>query len=331
MKVVCFDCPKCGRDEKANAVTKRLNTKIKNELVKYNANFFICKSCGNEFEDGKTTNHNLLLVRDEYRKKNGLLTSMEISQIRKKYGLSQADFSLALGWGEVTITRYESKQIQDNTYDMVLRMVDKNPAILLKILEKNKNNFSTEKYELIRNNIKNSAKKTVDMNGPLEEATHIYEFYDECITQEEVAEFDAKKLNSIIGLILSKVKGAYRNQLIYMLWYIDYLYFKSFGRTATGLVYEKVHFEIVPKAIENILFFPAINRKEEFCKNGDVSFYYTKSDNFEKDEIEGELEKIINNVVKYFEAKSIKEITDQIRNEKPYIDTGDNEIIRFDN
>ena len=88
----------------------------------------------------------MLVARDAYRKNNHLLTSNEIAEIRKKYKLSQADFSLALGWGEVTVTRYESKQIQDSTYDTILRLVDKDPFMFLKILESNRNVFTEEKY-----------------------------------------------------------------------------------------------------------------------------------------------------------------------------------------
>ena len=46
----------------------------------------------------------------------GLLTSDEIVAIRESHGLSQADLAKLLGWGEATISRYESKAIQDEAY-----------------------------------------------------------------------------------------------------------------------------------------------------------------------------------------------------------------------
>lgn len=46
----------------------------------------------------------------------GLLTSDEIVAIRESYGLSQVDLAKLLGWGEATISRYESKAIQDEAY-----------------------------------------------------------------------------------------------------------------------------------------------------------------------------------------------------------------------
>lgn len=40
----------------------------------------------------------------------------EIVAIRESYGLSQVDLAKLLGWGEATISRYESKAIQDEAY-----------------------------------------------------------------------------------------------------------------------------------------------------------------------------------------------------------------------
>ena len=44
--------------------------------------------------------------------------------------MSQSDLALILGWGEVTITRYETKEIQNEKYDAVLRKIKDNPYLL---------------------------------------------------------------------------------------------------------------------------------------------------------------------------------------------------------
>ena len=74
----------------------------------------------NEFATGKMENNNLLNARNAYRKSHGLLTSDQIVAIREMYGLSQVDLARLLGWGEATISRYESKAIQDEAYDNIL-------------------------------------------------------------------------------------------------------------------------------------------------------------------------------------------------------------------
>lgn len=67
-------------------------------------------------------NGNLLNARNSYRRAHDLLTSDQIVAIRELYGLSQVDLAKLLGWGEATISRYESKAIQDEAYDTMLHV-----------------------------------------------------------------------------------------------------------------------------------------------------------------------------------------------------------------
>lgn len=91
--------------------------------------------------------------------KKDLLTSKEIKDIRKKYDLTQSELAYLLNLGEVTITRYETKQIQDASVDNMLRELNDNPLLALKLLEKNKNKF--KRYEEIENKIKEIIDKNV--------------------------------------------------------------------------------------------------------------------------------------------------------------------------
>ena len=58
-----------------------------------------------------------------------------------------------LGWGESTISRYESKAIQDDTYDKILRMIDSNPMEMMSFLNKNRPSFSSLRYISIKDKI----------------------------------------------------------------------------------------------------------------------------------------------------------------------------------
>ena len=91
------------------------------------------------------TNANLLNARNAYRVNHGLLTSDEIVAIRENYGLSQVDPCKITRWGEATISRYESKAIQDEAYDTMLRLIKDNPLIALEFLKKNAVKFSAQK------------------------------------------------------------------------------------------------------------------------------------------------------------------------------------------
>ncbi len=99
----------------------------------------------NEFETASMTNENLLNARNAYREKHGLLTSNEIVKIREGYGLSQVELARMLGWGEATVSRYESNSIQDDAYDTMLRIIKDNPLQALEFLKRNESKFSDTK------------------------------------------------------------------------------------------------------------------------------------------------------------------------------------------
>ncbi|MDO5157178.1 MAG: type II toxin-antitoxin system MqsA family antitoxin, partial [Eubacteriales bacterium] len=141
-------CPLCDKTHEIEE-RKRLTTiTLKGEEVTYEERFYFCANADedeNEFETGVMTNENLLNARNAYRIKKGLLTSYEIVEIREGYGLSQVDLAKLLGWGEATISRYESKAIQDEAYDTMLRLVKDNPLQALEFLKKNEHKFSPMK------------------------------------------------------------------------------------------------------------------------------------------------------------------------------------------
>ncbi len=329
MERVNISCPFCGKDDKIYLVKQKTSVKIKEQLVEYKEEIYKCESCGEEFEDGKLTSLNLLSARDAYRKKNNLLTSSQIAQIRKGFNLSQADFSLALGFGEVTITRYETKQIQDSTYDMILRMVQKSPFMLLQILEKNKNNFTEERYKIVEENIRNSIKQNLAQETEIEKMKNKYIVYNEPTKENGYTILDVNKLNNIIGIVLSKVNCMYKVQLMKTLWYIDYIYYEKSGKSATGLVYEHRKMGALPIGNNELLYLSAINIQEEYYSNGNMGYKISLNDKFELSKVSKELEEIIEMVVKKFKNKSAKEIIEYMHNEEAYLQTKENEIIPF--
>ncbi len=86
-----------------------------NEMVTYNES-------GEQIYDRENEMKNFIELYDLYKKEKGLLTSFEIKKIREKYNLKQKDFSLLLGFGEITIHRYENGTIQTESSDNLMKM-----------------------------------------------------------------------------------------------------------------------------------------------------------------------------------------------------------------
>ena len=140
IRKIHMDCPLCDKTHEIEERKRLATITLKGDKVTYEERFYFCANAyedENEFETGSMTNANLLNARNAYRVKHGLLTSDEIVAIRESYGLSQVYLSRLLCWGEATISRYESKAIQDEAYDTMLRFIKDNPLKALEFLKKN--------------------------------------------------------------------------------------------------------------------------------------------------------------------------------------------------
>ena len=102
LRVVKRYCPLCDKEHEVEERERLSSINIKGECVKYKEVYFECKETNeeeNEFVSAKMMDENLLRSRDVYRKEHNMLTSLEIKQIRQKYGVTQAEFSYMLGLG----------------------------------------------------------------------------------------------------------------------------------------------------------------------------------------------------------------------------------------
>ena len=91
-KKVIEYCPYCECEHELDYIEKLDKVVIKKEEIEYESHYFYCDKHPEEdegFVTGKMMDENLLRARNAYRNKHGLLTSDEIVDIRKKYGLSQ--------------------------------------------------------------------------------------------------------------------------------------------------------------------------------------------------------------------------------------------------
>lgn len=73
------------------------------------------------------------------------MTTNEIKLIRKKYEMSQKEFSKILGLEETTICKLENGSIQTKDVDAVIRLSEE-PDTMYNMLVKNKPNFNEEEY-----------------------------------------------------------------------------------------------------------------------------------------------------------------------------------------
>ena len=332
LKKVVMDCPVCGKNHEVSLIEKETTTMIKGESIRHN---IVCYCCENEndedekyFSNGKMFNDNLSIARNEYRIKHNLMLPSDIISMREKYRITQIELSRMIGLGDVTIARYESKAIQDEVYDMLLKKINDSPYFALECLKRNKAKFSIDRYNEIEQNIVNC---TDEINERIsrENLEIKYIDYDKETIYNGYKLLDIDKLEVVISYIALYVKELYKVKLMKMLWYIDSLYFKKFGKSLTGLIY--LHRELGALPIGHYQIIGLHNVKIEEIERDDYTSYKILPNYSINTEIIISNEKqIIDEVINKFIRFSANEIVKFMHDEVAYKNTINGEIISYE-
>lgn len=327
-----MNCPICDNVHFLEKRKRETQGVVKGEIVDYEEIFYTCPASNeeeNEFVPAAVMDQNLLRARDSYRKIKGLLTSNEIAEIRNFYELTQSEFSNLLGWGDVTVTRYESKNIQDETYDNLMRMARENPLFTLQSLEKHKAKFTEDKYRKIRSKVVKRVEDLGIQYLKIQEINSIYAKYNEESDYNGYKLLDLNKLASVIGYFANFSSYLYKVKLMKLLWYADAVHFKRYGRSITGLVYRHMPYGALPLGYDEIIHLPTVKVQEEITHD-DISYKILPNaevniSNFTLEELN-----VLEMITSKFKDYRAKEIVDYMHQEKVYKETEPYHIISFE-
>lgn len=332
IRKVHMNCPICDKIHEVEERKRFSTITIKGEKVNYEERFYFCANADedeNEFETGSMTNQNLLNARNAYRVQHGLLTSGEIVAIRESYGLSQVDLARLLGWGEATVSRYESKAIQDEAYDTMLRLIKDNPLQALEFLKKNSNKFSGLK----RVEIKEKIVEKLDSYG--KEYLSRQAFESEYVSFEEPSDsngfalLNIDKIEAAISYIAKNISNLFKVKLMKMLWYADSLSCKISGCAMTGLVYRHNNMGALPIGHYSLMSLENVNVQEEASFSYDSMFHFYPNEDMDYSVLSAEDKKVLDTVIRKFKNYSTDEIVAYMHEERAYQETKSGEIIPF--
>lgn len=331
IRKIKMECPLCDKIHEIEERTRIAKTIIKGEEVCYEEIYYLCLNSDeeeNEFVTGKMENNNLLNARNVYRSSHHLLTSDEIVAIRELYGLSQADLAKLLGWGGATISRYESKAIQDDAYDNMLRIVRDNPLVVLELLQKNGEQFTNTKKASIRQRIMENLDEEGREFLQRKALESEYVEYENLCDENGMMRLDITKLEVIISYYASRIMKLYKVKLMKMLWYADSLCYKLYGHSMTGLVYCHEGMGALPIGHYKIGGLQKVNMEEEF-DGENIKYRFLPNQNLDEAFLTGEEREILDMVINKFKSYNASQIIDYMHDETAYKKTVDKEIIPF--
>jgi len=322
-------CPTCLIND-SKIISKKETFDVKGDKIDITSNVRICNKCGQEIFDEELDSANLERAYAIYRKRCGLMTPDEIREIREKYRLSQRAFGKILGWGEITIHRYETGAIQDEAHNNILELL-KNPENMKAMLLKNKDKLNASQYkkamaavnQMLYENPNSALFSHINDTLQMKPAD-IYSGYKK---------FDLEKFLNTILFFSTKDNELYKTKLNKYLFYFDFLTFKHTTVSATGSRYKKYPYGPVPEDYDLLLW---IAEKESYVEILPTQKYdYTgeiikpladyDEDIFTEDEF-----KILNKILNMFIDKTAAVASQISHDEEGYKQTKDRELISYE-
>lgn len=325
-----IECPLCGELHLVDRRERTATTIIKSEKVKYQEEYYVCENSEegeNEFIPSKVMDANLLAARDAYRNAHGMFTSQDIINLRNRYGLTQRELAKLLGWGEATVSRYERKQIQDVTYDDVLHVVSKDAFEAKQFLIRNRSSFEEPRYFELAALIDNDVEHTSSdyLTRKLLESRYL-EFQDSP-SLTGGTQLDLDKVCNMIAFFASHCVGLFKVKLMKLLWYTDALFFKEYGQSMSGLVYQHMTMGALPVGHYELM--SLVPHEELYDDFEFASYRILPTEQYDESQFTDDELRILNRVFAKFGEYSGKDLAEYMHKEVAYIQTADHAYIPY--
>ena len=325
-------CPYCKKEVEYK-IEKRDVKEFRGIEINSYENVAVCKECHQDLYVNEIEEKNNERIYEIYREKANIIKPQDIVQLREKYDISQRELTSILGFGKMTINRYERGGVPTKSQsDYIKLLIENDNKFVEKVKESYKNgNINEKTYGKIVSeelNINISKEEVQDnirkyLKFVLSRKPDIYNGYKV---------LDIEKIENIISYIASKVKNLTITSLNKYLWYIDMLSFNQRSIAITGLTYQNQKFgpTIVDKKYDEIsLLDDKYTREDIETENGNTTKIISNG-NYNLDKITDSEKKIIDAIIKMLKNKSVTDISEMSHREDGWKKTKRFERISFE-
>ncbi|MCD7808604.1 MAG: DUF4065 domain-containing protein [Erysipelotrichaceae bacterium] len=144
-------CINCRKETEYFLQKKNIIKTIKNKEYRFNVTIAQCSECHEEMNIQGLIDKNIQEIDEQYRAYEGIVSISDIYKLMHIYKLGKAPLSLALGFGEITITRYLSGQIPSKEYSDIIRLALSSPTYMKKLLIQNKDKIAESSFNKAMN------------------------------------------------------------------------------------------------------------------------------------------------------------------------------------
>ncbi len=215
-------CIECRKETEYLLQKKDIVKTIRDKAYTFSITVAVCAECGEEMSIPGLIDKNVQEVDKQYREVEGLVTIEDIEKLMIIYKIGKAPLSLALGFGEVTISRYLEGQVPSKEYSDIVKAALASPAYMKQKLIENREKLTDTAY-----------KKAVAAADSIES---LFSVSDKML---RVIAYVFKKLEEVTPLMLQKL--LYFIQGVYSVLYGKPIYAEDCRAWIHGPVYPEVY------------------------------------------------------------------------------------------
>ncbi|MBF4509335.1 MAG: DUF4065 domain-containing protein [Aeromicrobium sp.] len=224
-------CPECLRATDYDVVERQETHCVRGEEIVVDAQVAVCRRCGQDIGLSELDDQTYGAAYAIYRSRHDLLQPEQIRAIRSKYGLGQKAFARLLGWGDVTLARYEGGSLQSDSHDTQLRLAE-NPQTVRELLTRNGARLSPDQQAVVSERLQELSPE-----------------YEALLAREDAASYSGfshvRKLEEMVVFFSSQPK-TWRTKLNKLLFYADFLHHRRFDHSISGARYVRMQYGPVP-------------------------------------------------------------------------------------
>ncbi len=240
-------CPICEEEHDVQVIQKEEPVTVRGEQYTAIARYYRCPECGEEFETSDSPFDPFADAYNQYREKHKMLSPEKIRSFRHEYELTQKELSELLGWGAITLSRYENGSLQDLSHDRQLHQAMQ-PEGLLELIKLNPDSLLEEK----RNRL------TEILNGKRTRRDTGIEYLDLKLSARKpdifngFRRFNIEKFMGTVEFFCSELE-VYATKLNKLLFYSDFLHYRENTVSITGALYAHAPWGPVPDDFRTLL------------------------------------------------------------------------------
>lgn len=215
-------CTSCRKETSYTICKKIIQRVIKDKSYEFEISVAVCNECGKEMDIPGLIDSNVKSVDKQYRQAEGLISVEDIHKLMDIYNIGKAPLSIALGFGEITITRYLSGQMPSKEYSDIIKKALVSPDYMMKLMNDNAEKMGKTAY-------KKAIKAAEQIVGLF------------CVSDKMLLtiSYIFKQMKEVTPLALQKI--LYFIQGIYMVLFDKPLYKEDCMAWVHGPVYEEVY------------------------------------------------------------------------------------------